>query len=91
MDLGTGGRLTVVSMWTDPAWRGRGVGGAVLGRVVTWARGGDLRVVLWVADGIRGARRWFERQGFAADGATAPLRPGSAGTKRRLVLPSAPT
>ena len=84
------GELTVVSMWTDPAWRGRGVGRAVLDEVVRWARARDLRVVLWVADGNVAARRVYERYGFAADGQETPLRPGSAVVKRRLVLPSAP-
>lgn len=80
------GRLMVVAMWTDPAWRGRGLGTAVLDQVVGWARGRGLRTDLWVADANPAARRLYERHGFRADGETAPIRDGSALTMSRLVL-----
>ena len=80
------GRLTVVSMWTDPGWRGRGVGGLVLGHVLRWAGDRGLQVELWVADDNPAARRGYERHGFRADGRTAPLRAGSSRTKSCLVL-----
>lgn len=80
------GRLTVVSMWTDPAWRSRGVGGLVLRQVVRWAGDRGLQVELWVADDNPAARRVYERHGFRADGRTVPLRTGSSRTKSCLVL-----
>ncbi|MDP9429997.1 MAG: GNAT family N-acetyltransferase [Actinomycetota bacterium] len=81
-------RLVVVSMWTDPSWRGRGVGGSVLQLVVGWAVERGLLVELWVADGNLPARRVYERYGFRADGRTEPLRPGSARMKSCLALAS---
>ena len=81
------GHLMVVAMWTEPSWRGHGVGQKVLDHVVGWARERQLRTVLWVADSNPGARQLYERYGFRADGETEPLRAGSELTKSRLVLP----
>jgi len=81
------GHLMVVAMWTEPAWRGRGVGRKVLDHIVGWARERRVQAVLWVADDNPEARRLYERYGFRADGETEPLREGSAFTKSRLVLP----
>ena len=81
------GRLMVVAMWTEPAWRGHGVGRKVLDHVVAWARQRNLRPNLWVADTNPEARRLYERYGFRADGETTPLRDGSDLTMSRLVLP----
>ena len=80
------GRLTVVSMWTDPAWRSRGVGGLVLRQVVRGAGDRGLQVELWVAEDDPAARRVCERHGFRADGRTAPLRTGSSRTKSCLAF-----
>jgi len=80
------GRLMVVAMWTDPAWRSQGVGRAVLAHVLGWAREHDLDPDLWVADANPDARRLYERHGFRPDGRTEPLREGSPLTKSRLVL-----
>jgi GNAT superfamily N-acetyltransferase len=80
------GHLMVVAMWTDPAWRGRGVGRTVLSHVVGWAEERGHRVELWVADANPGARRLYERSGFRADGRREPMREGSLETKTHLVL-----
>jgi GNAT superfamily N-acetyltransferase len=85
------GHLMVVAMWTEPAWRGHGVGRRVLDEVVGWARARGLRPDLWVADVNPDARRLYERYGFRADGATEPLREGSTLSKSRLVLSGPPT
>jgi GNAT superfamily N-acetyltransferase len=81
------GHLMVVAMWTEPSWRGRGVGLQVLDEVVGWAAARDLRPELWVADTNPEARRLYERYGFRPDGETEPLREGSPVTMSRLVLP----
>lgn len=81
------GHLMVVAMWTDPPWRGHGVGQKVLDHVVGWARERRLRTVLWVADVNPGARRLYERYGFLDTGESEPLREGSPITMSRLVLP----
>ncbi|HSE07585.1 MAG TPA: GNAT family N-acetyltransferase [Nocardioidaceae bacterium] len=84
------GRIMIVAMWTDPAWRGRGVGRSVLNHVVGWARRRGLEPELWVADTNPEARRLYESYGFRSDGETSPLRAGSAINKSRLVLPDPP-
>jgi GNAT superfamily N-acetyltransferase len=82
------GWLHVVAMWTDPAWRGRGVGTAVLQQLVAWAADRNLRVHLDVTVGNDGARTAYERNGFEATGETRPLREGSSQVMERMVLPS---
>lgn len=84
------GRAMIVAMWTDPAWRGRGLATRVLDALVQWAREHDRRPDLWVTDGNPEARRVYERYGFVATGEQAPLRDGSPLTKSRLVLPRQP-
>jgi ribosomal protein S18 acetylase RimI-like enzyme len=71
-----GGRCHLISMWTDPAARNRGVARALLDAVVAFARGREL--VLGVTEGNDVARRLYERYGFVDTGASEPLRPGSA-------------
>jgi GNAT superfamily N-acetyltransferase len=52
-------------MYLAPALRGRGLGGALLGEALSWARGrGVRRVVLDTADGMSAAQRFYERAGF---------------------------
>jgi GNAT superfamily N-acetyltransferase len=81
------GRLEVVAMWTDPDWRGHGVGPKVLDHVVGWARDRGLQPDLRVADDNLSARRVYEQYGFRAEGESAPVREGSEVTMTRLVLP----
>ncbi len=80
------GMLHVVAMWTDPAWRGRGVGRLVLDALRAWADERGLRLHLDVEAGNTGARRLYERYGFTATGASRPLRPGSTYSCDRMVL-----
>jgi ribosomal protein S18 acetylase RimI-like enzyme len=68
-------RFDVISMWTDPAHRGKGVASALLGAAVAFA--GDAPVFLSVTEGNDGARRLYERHGFVATGAVEPLRSNS--------------
>jgi GNAT superfamily N-acetyltransferase len=81
------GWMHVVAMWTDPAWRGRGVGEAVVGFLVGWAGERGLRVHLDVETTNAGARRLYERCGFVATGETRPLREGSTLLVEHMVLP----
>ncbi|HEX7037880.1 MAG TPA: GNAT family N-acetyltransferase [Pseudomonadales bacterium] len=65
-------------MWVAPEHRGRGIGAALLARVVDWARErGARRVALAVTCGNSPARRLYERAGFRPVGQPEPLRPGS--------------
>lgn len=66
-------------MWVDPAFRGQGVGQALLARAIEWARERAARaLVLGATCGDTAAWRLYARAGFMPAGAPAPLRPGSA-------------
>jgi ribosomal protein S18 acetylase RimI-like enzyme len=77
----------VISMWVDPAHRGRGAGGRLLDEAVGFARAhGAGEVLLSVTDGNDVARRLYEQYGFADTGANEPLRPDSRLTVREMRL-----
>jgi GNAT superfamily N-acetyltransferase len=79
------GFLHVVAMWTDPAYRGRGVGTAVLTTIQDWAGKRELRLHLDVNVTNAGARALYERAGYAATGEVRPLRDGSDERIERMV------
>jgi len=69
----------LISMWVASEVRGRGVGVALVGALVTWARGrGYRRVVLDMAEANVEARRLYERCGFVTAGGAGPLPPSRA-------------
>jgi ribosomal protein S18 acetylase RimI-like enzyme len=61
----------VYALYVTPAWWSAGVGRALMGSVLAaLGEAGYARAVLWVlADNAR-ARRFYEKAGFGADGAT---------------------
>lgn len=64
----------VISVWVDPAHRGRGVARLLVTAAMDWARAaGVTRFRLWVTDGNDGARVLYERLGFVATGRRQPL------------------
>jgi ribosomal protein S18 acetylase RimI-like enzyme len=65
-------RFDVISMWTDPGHRRRGVGSALLATAIAFA--GSVPVFLSVTEDNVAARRLYEQHGFAATGVTEPLR-----------------
>ena len=81
------GWVQVVAMWTDPAYRGRGLATQVLDRIVKTARSENQRLVLDVARGNSSARTAYEHYGFVATGESSPLREGSAIIIDQMVLP----
>lgn len=69
------GSWYVNAVAADPAWRGRGVGSALMQRAEDVAAGSGAEVLsLIVAEENRGARRLYERLGYA-DVARRPLLP----------------
>lgn len=63
------GEWELISLWTAPEARGRGVAEALLRHGIAWAReAGAARVVLWYVTENEGAARVYARCGFARDG-----------------------
>ncbi|MEJ0059713.1 MAG: GNAT family N-acetyltransferase [Terricaulis sp.] len=61
------GIAEVKRMFTDPAFRGRGLGGAILARIEELARAeGFTRLVLETGSNFDWARRLYERAGFTS-------------------------
>ncbi|TCK66173.1 bifunctional GNAT family N-acetyltransferase/class I SAM-dependent methyltransferase [Curtobacterium sp. PhB136] len=62
---GDGDRAELISMWVDPAVRGRGVAGLLIDAIVRWAaRVGAAELELSVMPDNTVARRTYERHGF---------------------------
>jgi ribosomal protein S18 acetylase RimI-like enzyme len=83
--------VQVFAMWTDPAYRRRGLSRLVLERVVARAEARGLRVKLDVARGNGAARTAYERYGFVATGTCQPLREASSVVCEEMVLPESAT
>jgi RimJ/RimL family protein N-acetyltransferase len=77
--------VQLISMWVDPAARGRGVAGDLIRAVARWALGrGSARVVLFVQEANAPARQLYARAGFRPTGDRAPAAGGRSAFK--LVL-----
>ena len=78
----------LVSMWTHPLMRGRGVGVALVTRVIDWARTEGLPALrLWVVDGNAPTQRLYARLGFTDTGARAPVRTDDPRLEVEMALP----
>ena len=66
-------RVRLVSMWTAPTHRQRGIGRLLVDEVHEWARGHNARVLhLMVTSNNEPAMRFYERLGFTRTGRTEP-------------------
>jgi ribosomal protein S18 acetylase RimI-like enzyme len=66
-------RAQLISMWTAPTHRKRGVGRLLVNEVLKWARDRKARVLLLMVTSINEpAIRFYERLGFARTGRTQP-------------------
>jgi len=72
---GEGGRVAeLYALYVRPAWWSTGTGRALLGKVLArTAAAGYESITLWVLRDNQRARRFYERAGFAPDGATNVL------------------
>ena len=64
----------VGGMWVEPAWRGKGVGRAMLAEIVQWGRAQErTRLELWAPSHEEGALRLYRGAGFKATGDRRPF------------------
>jgi GNAT superfamily N-acetyltransferase len=79
---GSGKYAELISMWVAPGWRGRGVGGQLVGAVLGWAQSAGFgEVRLWVVEGNELAEKVYARMGFVRTGASQPVREGDPRTE----------
>jgi GNAT superfamily N-acetyltransferase len=77
----------LIAVFVQPAWRRRGIAQQVSQAVVEWARErGAGEILLSVSDWNEGARRVYERLGFAATGITESLPWDASVTESQMRL-----
>lgn len=80
--------VQLISMWVDPALRGRGLARDLIRAVAAWAAGrGSTRVFLFVQEANEPAQALYERAGFRPTGDHTPASGGRSAFK--LVLAAA--
>jgi ribosomal protein S18 acetylase RimI-like enzyme len=76
-DEDDGGRAQLISMWVDPAARGRGVATALITAIAHWAASyGAATLALSVMPDNAAARRTYEGNGFIVSREPGDLLPG---------------
>ena len=80
--------VQLISMWVDPAARGRGLAQQLIRAVAEWAHGrGATQVVLFVQEANAPAQALYVRAGFRPTGDRAPAAGGRSAFKLVLVAP----
>ena len=73
LDQNDPSRAHVISMWTAPTHRQRGIGRLLVNEVLKWANGRNARaLVLMVTSNNQPAIRFYQQLGFTRTGRTAP-------------------
>jgi ribosomal protein S18 acetylase RimI-like enzyme len=81
-------RANLISMWTAPTHRQRGVGRLLVNEVLNWARGrGAKSLLLMVTGNNEPAIRFYERLGFTQTGRTEPYPNNPAVTEYEMSRP----
>ncbi len=76
----------LISMWVDPRYRGRGLGGHLVEHVVGWARDrGARQLELWATENNGAAIALYSRCGFRTVGESQPLPSNPALREQRMV------
>jgi len=66
-------RAHLISMWTAPTHRQRGIGRLLVNHILNWARGRNARILqLMVTSNNEPAIRFYQRLGFTRTGRTEP-------------------
>lgn len=82
----------IISMWTTPAARGRGVGRALIEACIAYCeRTGRPRLLLGVVEDNLPARRLYDRSGFTLTGGSEPLASDPSKTLLWMAKAVAPT
>ena len=87
------GEGELLAIYVDPAWWRSGAGSALHAAALdALAERGYTRAVLWVLEANDGARRFYERQGWQADGSASTFTFGSGSRPivryRKAIQPS---
>ena len=81
-------RAQLISMWTAPTHRRRGVGKLLVNAIVRWARErGCQGLYLMVTSGNDSAIAFYEHLGFSFTGHTMPYPNDAAVTEREMAMP----
>jgi ribosomal protein S18 acetylase RimI-like enzyme len=79
LDQADGSRAELVSVWTAPTHRGRGIGGLLVEAVISWAHSRDVHdLYLMVTQTNDAAIRLYQKLGFRLTGRTEPYPNDSA-------------
>jgi GNAT superfamily N-acetyltransferase len=77
----------LISMWTAPSARRRGVGRALVAALIEWATAtGAETVALWVTIGNEPAESFYASLGFEPTGEEQPIGPGRSEDEARMAL-----